>query len=295
MARNRMIKGATVVLAVGLTGLLASAGLASADQTYKVTGMYEADDQGRVLSQNVSSGRIVLREDKTYLIELHVKDQGTFRYVKANPQQPSDMIYFDSVNKYRYFAYPGENILTLWLHKNARGANVWIRAELAVEPKPEPEPGKKPSGIDPPPKTKPKSAPESGAKAEPEPSSGVIPGMKAAPAGLIQNGVFSKTLIYGNTSAPTYFREDRATRELSADEKGIVFRPDGTYSLRAEMGSSLMKENGRYAISGEIVRIVFSDASFIDLKLMNGGQALYWYVNGMLISEFYFWGIVNNK
>jgi len=234
-------------------------GLTADDRVYNVTGAFEADDQGRILSRAPMTGRIVLRANGTFLVELHVKDQGTFRFVKANPQQPRDTIYFDSESGYRYFAHPGENDLALWLHKNAGGANVWIQAEPAVESGP----------------------------------AGRLPGTRLTPEGLIQNGRFVQAAFYANTSAPSYLRENRATGDLYADEKGIVFRPDGSYFLRAELGSVLMKETGLYSISGDIVRIVFSDASFIDLKMINGGQALYWYTNGILISEFYFVGTAN--
>jgi hypothetical protein len=271
------------IIMAGLAVVLAVARLDASDQTYKVTGTYETDDQGRVLSQSPFSGRVVLRGDGTYLVELHVKDEGTYRLVKANPQQPTDMIFFESVNNYRFFAYAQPDGLSVWLNKNPRGANVWVRAEPVTEPGTE----RNPVAADPAPA--PQATPGSA------PPSGVLPGTRVPPPGLIQKGLFTQTAMYGNTSAPSYYREDRLTGELSADEKGIILRPDGTYFLRAELGSSVMTENGRYSVSGDTIRIVFDDGSSFDMKIIKNGQALHWYSGGMLISEFLFLGTVQKK
>jgi hypothetical protein len=99
-------------------------------------------------------------------------------------------------------------------------------------------------------------------------------------------------VIYGNSNINIYYLYDQATGSITADEKGIIFRPDGTYFLRSELGSSVFEEKGKYRIVGDKVQVVFSDNSGMTLNLVEGGKALYWYSNGMLISEYYFLGVV---
>jgi hypothetical protein len=248
------------------------------DRTYTVSTLYETDDAGVILSQQPFSGTVVLYDNGTYNVSLHIKDEGTFKFVAANAQQPQDMIYFYSRSRFQFFAYPQGNTLAVWLHKNPQGRNVWAQGELAVPP---------PLKTEPPPDST--APPQPKTKEQPPP----IPGTKNLPPGIIKDGVFSRGVIYGDTSAPSYYREDLYTGEWSADEKGIIFRPDGTYFLRVEMGSHIMREEGRYIIQGNIVRIVFSDGSMMDLKIVKGGQSLNWFgAGGVLISEYFFLGLL---
>ncbi|MBW1802052.1 MAG: hypothetical protein JRJ85_15135 [Deltaproteobacteria bacterium] len=240
------------------------------DRSYSVSILYETDDAGVILSQQPFNGTVVLHDNGTYHVSLHIKDEGTFKFVAAGVLQPQDIIYFYSQSKFQFFAYPKGNTLAIWLHKNQQGRNVWVQGELLPVPAPP---------TDPQPKSKELPAP--------------LPGTKNLPPGTVKDNVFSVGVIYGDTSAPSYYREDLFTGELTADEKGIIFRPDGTYFLRVEMGNHIMREEGRYIIQGDVVRIVFSDGSMMDLKIVNDGQSLNWYgTDGVLISEYFFLGFL---
>ncbi|MCJ7679439.1 MAG: hypothetical protein MUP70_01825 [Candidatus Aminicenantes bacterium] len=260
------------------------------DRTYTVSTLYETDDAGVILSQQPFSGTVVLHDTGTYNVSLHIQDEGTFKFVAAGPQQPNDMIYFYSRSRFQFFAYPQGNMLAVWLHKNPQGRNVWVQGELVAPPPSKTEPGPTET---PPTDTTTETPPESTSPPKSTEPPALIPSTKNLPPGTIKDGVISVGVIYGDSSALSYYREDLFTGEWSADEKGIIFRPDGTYFLRVEMGSHIMREEGRYIIQGNIVRIVFSDGSMMDLKIVNGGQSLNWYgAGGELISEYFFLGFL---
>jgi hypothetical protein len=240
------------------------------DYKYQVTSRYETDDQGKILQQQPYNGWIILHNNGTYKLQFHIYDEGSYQYVTANPQQPNDTIYFNSRNNFRFFAYPRQNTLEIWLQKTNTGTNQWVHAELSAAP---------------PPVQSPAATGTTGAS--------VPTGNKNISVGsLIKNGVFSRKVIYGNTSISSYYLYDRTTGEISADEKGIIFRPNGTYFLRSEFGSSVIEEKGNYQIVGDQVRIIFQDNSSMTLTLMDGGKSLHWYNQGMLISEYLFLGVV---
>ncbi|MBN2198397.1 MAG: hypothetical protein JW747_00945 [Candidatus Aminicenantes bacterium] len=230
--------------------------------TYHVQQAYLTDDRGQVLSQQPSAGMIVLSADGTYKASLLVQDEGTWRMVKASPQQPRDTIVFTSKNAFQFFGYPQGNVLNLWLNRNAQAVNQWVTAVLSG-----------PGGA---------SAPSESQPANPS----------ASPGSLFRGNVFSQTALYSATSAPTYFRYDESTGNFSEDQKGIIFRPDGTYYLRAEFGNMIQEERGRYAVSGSQVQLVFSDGSSLVLTIVDSGRRLHWYSNGMLLAEFFFLGTV---
>jgi hypothetical protein len=231
------------------------------DRTYKITQMYEADDQGKVLKQQSYTGWVILKADGTYRLRINQDDQGRYTFSKASTNQPNDAIFFYSVNNYQYFAYPRGNMIAVWLNKPRPGVNLWVNAVLTIEIG-------SANGIPP---------------AQSRPVSGGLYQM-----GLIKNGRFSKVTMFTTTSAGSYFYFDESTGNFSHDQTGVVFRPNGTYALRAEFGSTVTNENGTYTIQGNQVTIRFSDNSFIALAIANNGRDLHWYNNGILISEFFF-------
>ncbi len=254
----------TLAVCVSLSLLQPVLAQSSKDQVYQVVQAYQANDQGQILSQQPFSGQVILSSKGAYKASLHIQDEGTWKLVKAGPQQPQDMIVFTSKNNFQFYAYPQGNTLNLWLNRSAQGISQWVTAQLA---------GSKP-------------APGGSA-----PSGGVQP----APQGvgsLLRGGVFTAVVLYGTTSAPTYYWYDRATGGFSSDEKGLIFRPDGTYYLRADFGSTTMEERGRYAVQGDTIRIVFSDGSGMNFKIVEGGRKLHTYDSGtgMLMSEYFFLG-----
>lgn len=230
------------------------------DLTYQVQQAYLTDDQGQVHSRQPAAGMIILSADGTYTFSLHIQDEGTWRLVKASPQQPRDTIVFTSKNAFQFYAYPQGNMLNVWLNRSAQGVNQWVTAVL------------------------------SGAAGSSAPSGPPPANPSASPGGLIRGNVFSPTALYSATSAPTYFRYDDMTGRFSEDQKGIIFRPDGTYYLRAEFGNMIQEERGRYAVSGNQVQLVFSDGSSLVLTIVDGGRRLLWYSNGMLLAEFFYLG-----
>lgn len=56
--------------------------------------------------------------------------------------------------------------------------------------------------------------------------------------GLIKNGRFIKVAMFTTTSAGAYFYYDENTGNFFHDQTGVVFRPNGTYALRAKFGST---------------------------------------------------------
>jgi hypothetical protein len=231
--------------------------------------MYESNDQGNILQQSPYSGWLILYGNGTYKLKIHIDDEGTYQYIKANPKQPNDTIYFNSSKSFQFFAYPRQNTLEVWLYKTNTGTNQWVHAELPAAPAANPPAATGPPGTTLPPANTPVN-----------------------PGSLISNGVFAKKVIYGNSNIQTYYLYDRATGSISADEKGILFRPDGTYFLRSEFGASVIEEKGSYRIVGDKVQVVFHDNSNMILTLVNGGKSLHWYNQGMLISEYLFLGVV---
>ena len=108
----------------------------------------------------------------------------------------------------------------------------------------------------------------------------------------ILNGVFTRTLIYGNTSAPYHEYYDRDTGEILYDEDGLILRPDGTYYLKAEFGDYTTVEQGRYSVQGNQVTVVFSDGSQITFTMEDNGRRLNWYSDGVLLTEFFLLGVL---
>lgn len=243
------------------------------DYKYQVTAIYEADEQGKILQQEPYRGWIILFKNGTYKLQLHIYDEGVYQYVKGNPQQPNDTLYFNSNKNFRYFAYPRQNALEVWLNKTNTGANRWAHAELSDE--------STNSASTPPPANTPGTG-------------SVFPGgnKNINIGSLIKNGVFSKKVLYGNSNANIYHLYDQTTGDITTDEKGLILRPNGTYFLRSELGNSVFEEKGNYRILGDKVRIIFQDNSSMTLTIEDGGKALYWYDQGMLISEYYFLGII---
>lgn len=257
-----------IILLILMMGWVFSAFSAYAqDRTFKITLMYEADDQGKILTQKPYTGWVILKADGTYNVRVYQDDRGRYIFSKANADQPNDTIFFYSQNNYRYFAYPRGNMIALWLNKPRPGVNLWVNAELTT--------GTTATAPAAPPAVPPTQTPP------------------AAPGGLyqqelIRNGRFTKLTMFTTTSAGSYFYYDDATGAFSHDQTGVVFRPNGTYSLRAEFGSSITTESGTYTINGRQVTILFSDNSAITLTIADNGRDLHWYSNGMLISEFFF-------
>ena len=251
-----------IAMSVGLAACLFLPGYSQQgkDQVYQVTQAYQANDQGQVLSQQAFSGHIVLSAGGTYRLSLHIQDEGTYQLVKAGPQQARDTIVFTSKKGFQFYGYPQQNTLSLWLNRSPQGMNQWATAVLAGSQKIPVQPGPSPSGP-----TQPQGS-------------------------LIRGNAFSTVVLFGTTSAPSYYRYDPATGSFTDDQKGIIFWPNGTYYLKSEFGSMLMEERGRYAISGNQVQLVFSDGSSMILTIEQGGRKLHHYSSGMLLAEYFFLG-----
>ena len=232
------------------------------DRTYRITLMYESDEQGKILTQQPYTGWVILKADGTYNVRVYQDDQGKYTFSRANATQPNDTIFFYSQNNYRYFAYPRGNMIALWLNKPRPGVNLWVNAELTT-------------GTD-------QTAAASSMQSLPTASGSLYQ------QGLIKNGRFIKLTMFTTTSAGSYFYYDDSTGNFSHDQTGVVFRPNGTYALRAQFGSSITSENGTYTINGRQITITFSDNSAITLTIADNGKDLHWYNNGILISEFFF-------
>jgi len=229
------------------------------EKNYRITLMYEADQQGNILKQQPYSGFITLKEDGSYFIRVYRDDQGTWKYIKANKQQPRDMIYFYSAEKYEYFAYPRGKMIAVWLNKPRPGVNLWVNGTLVEK---------------------------DGTATSTPPAAGST-GLYQM--GLIRNGRFSRTTMFSTTSAPSYYYYDEFTGNFSQDTTGVVFRPDGTYAMRVEFGGSITYEKGVYSVTGNQVRLRFSDNSVVTLTIAPNGRDLNWYGrSGILISEFFF-------
>lgn len=264
-----MKKSIAFVFVLILSGFYLSAQNRGQERVFRVTIMYEADDQGKVIRQQPYSGQVILRGDGTYHLTLHITDEGRYQFVKGNSSQPHDTIYFHSNKNSRYFAYLKPQLLAVWLYKTPQGINVWANAVPA------------------------NSKTQTPAAQTPTSRPDLLPGTKALPPGLIRDGKFTAVAMYGDTNSPSYHWYDEQTGSISTDEKGLLLRPDGTYFLRFESGSQVLRESGKYAISGDNIRIVFSDGSYQDFKMVNGGQTLHMYsAGGFLVRELFFLGTV---
>jgi len=229
---------------------------------YKVTTFYETDHQGQVIAQQPAQGSLTLTGNGSYSLSVHIQDQGMYKYVKANSNQPNDTIYFQSKNNFQFFAYvKGEN-LAIWISKNQAGRDTWYQAVLASQAQ----------------------TPQTGPT---QPQTGATNIM-----GLIQKGILTRTVMYGKTSAPSYLWYDREDGGFTADEGGVILRNNGTFYIKSEIGSSLFQDNGRYNINGTQVHLILSDGSAMTFTLVDGGKSLNWYSQGMLLAEYTLLGFV---
>ena len=251
-----------IVIAAVLAACLVHPGFAQQgkEQAYQIGQAYQANDQGQVLGQQAATGQVVLYPNGTYRFSLHIQDEGTWKLVKANPQQPRDTVIFTSKKGFQFYGYPQQNTLNLWLSRSPQGVSQWATATLAGSQKGPVQTGPSPSGP-----TQPQGS-------------------------LIRGNVFSTAVLYGTTSAPSYYWYDQSTGSFSSDEKGIIFWPNGTYYLKADFGGMVMEERGRYGISGNRVQLVFSDGSSMVLTIEQGGRKLHHYSSGMLMAEYFFLG-----
>ena len=97
--------------------------------------------------------------------------------------------------------------------------------------------------------------------------------------------------MYGTTSGPyDYSQYDPNTGYFYENQKGIIFRPDGTFYLNVDFGGTTTEEVGNYQIAGNQVLLTFSDGSTMILTIEEQGRKLNWYSDGMLISEFFYLG-----
>lgn len=252
---TRQIKRWAATAALVLLALGMASAVSAQDRYYRVLNVFEATDQGRVMQNRALTGWLILRRDGAYLLQLSSQDQGTYRHVPAAQNQGREMVYFQSATGRKFFAYPYQNGMMVWLQKSASGGNLYLNAVASPPP-------------------------------------GALPGTATRSLPAIKGGRFSATVMFGDTSAPNLLLYDRNTGEISANEKGIVFRPNGTFALRAEFGNTVTTGHGQYQIQGNRVLLRFSDGSGMTLVLEKGGRNLNWYgTGGMLISEFFFLGV----
>jgi hypothetical protein len=221
---------------------------------YEATGVYETNDLGQILSQGPFAGWLVLASNGTYNLDFQMADHGRYQYMTAGGQLASDTIFFFSNNSYQFFAYPQGDLLAVWLYKTSNGTNLWVTLQRIA-----------PSG------TEPANASTVSA-AQPE------------------QAAFTGVVMYGTTSSPYYYHYDSATGHFYEDQKGIIFRPDGTFYLKADFGGITTEEEGTYRITGNQVLLTFSDGSVLTLTIEERGRKLNWYSDGMLISEFFYLG-----
>jgi len=246
-----MMKCAFLCLLIGL-GL--SSLVQAQEMRYQATGVYETNDLGQVLSQGPFAGWLVLATNGTYSLDFQMADHGRYQYMAAGGQLAQDTIFFISNNSYQFFAYPQGDLLAVWLHKTSNGTNRWVSLQRSA-----------PSGTGP-------SVASTVSATQPE------------------QAAFTGVVMYGTTSAPSYYPYDPATGHFYEDQKGIIFRPDGTFYLRADFGGTTTEEEGAYRIAGNQVHLTFSDGSVLTLTIEEQGRKLHWYSGGMLISEFFYLG-----
>ena len=238
--------------------LLVGLGLSSLVQaqvvSYQATGVYETNDLGQVISQGPFAGWLELATDGTYSLDFQMADQGRYQYMTAGGQLAQDTIFLISNNSYQFFAYPQGDLLAVWLHKTSSGTNRWVALQ--------------------------RSAPSETGPSDASTVSATQP----------KQAAFTGVVMYGTTSAPSYYPYDPATGHFYEDQKGIIFRPDGTFYLRADFGGTTTEEEGAYRIAGNQVHLTFSDGSVLSLTIEEQGRKLHWYSDGILISEFFYLG-----
>jgi len=236
--------------------LILSGFLIGESTRYTARAVYQADDQGNISGYQPYSGWLEINADGTYRLQFHISDQGRWRLMKADETRPHDTIVFQSGQGFQFFAHPQAAGLAVWLRRNPDGTNLWVQAV---------------------------AAPPAGARTSPQ---------TAAPAtgNLISNGRFTRVTMYGDTSAPNYYYQDRATGDISHDDTGIVLRPDGSFSLRKTFGTSVSRDNGVYSIQGNMVHLRMSDGSVLSLVIVGGGRKLEWHNQGVLLAEYFYWG-----
>ncbi len=239
-----------------LIGLALSSSVQSQEMRYQATGVYETNDLGQVLSQGQFAGWLVLATNGTYSLDFQMADHGRYQYIAARGQMAQDTIFFVSNNSYQFFAYPQGDLLAVWLHKTSSGTNRWVSLQRIA-----------PSGT---------GTTDASTLSAPRP----------------EQSAFAGVVMYGTTSAPSYYHYNPATGHFYEDQKGIIFRPDGTFYLRADFGDTTTEEEGGYRIAGNKVELTFSDGSILTLTIEEQGRKLHWYSGGMLISEFFYLGEV---
>jgi hypothetical protein len=180
-------------------------------------------------------------------------DRGQYQYIAAGGELVRDTIFFYSNSSYQFFAYPQGDLLAVWLSKTANGTNIWVTLQKAA-----------PFGAG--------SANATNIITQPE------------------EAAFADVVMYGTVSSPSYYPYDPATGRFYEDQKGIIFRPDGTFYLKADFGETTTEEEGTYLIAGDQVLLTFSDGSVLALNIAEQGRKLHWYSDGILISEFFYLG-----
>ena len=191
---------------------------------YEATGIYEANNLGQIISQGPFSGWLVLGNTGNYSLDFQVTDQGQYQYIKAGGQLATDTIFFFSDNGYQFFGYPQGDILTVWLYRTQNGTNIWIALQAITS-----------SWIG--------------------PANGSSP-----PASQQGQTAFSGVVMYGTTTGPyDYSQYDPGTGYFYENQKGIIFRPDGTFYLKVDFGGTTTEEAGTYQIAGNQVLLTLSD------------------------------------
>ena len=223
------------------------------EERYEAIGIYETDDFGQILSQGPFAGWLVLASNGTYSLDFQMADHGRYQYMTAGGQLASDTIFFFSNNSYQFFAYPQGDLLAVWLYRTPNGTNVWVTLQRIA-----------------PSETGPVNA-STVSVAQPE------------------QVAFTGVVMYGTISGPyDYSHYDPNTGYFYENQKGIIFRPDGSFYLKADFGGTTTEEEGTYRIAGNQVLLTFSDDSVLILTIEEEGRKLHWYSGGMLISEFFY-------
>lgn len=244
--------------------LLAAQAAEAQDHYYHFTSLMEVNAQGKVLQQAPAQGWILLRAGGTYSLQYSSSsEQGSYRLMAGGQNQGKAMLMFQSSAQRKFFAYPSPNNLLVWVRQTPQGNHLFLNAVAARPP--------------------------SGGQSKAGPAT--TPG-RAQALPPLAGGVFSRAVMFGDTSAPHYYRRDPNSNELTAGEKGVVFRPNGAFALRSEFGNSVFNGHGAYRVSGDRIQMTFSDGSGMSLVIDQGGKKLNWYNNGMLISEFFFYGVL---
>jgi hypothetical protein len=239
-----------ILICLGLSPLVQAQEL-----RYEASGIYETNDLGQIISQGPFSGWLVLGNTGTYNLDFQVTDQGQYQYMTAGGQIATDTIFFFSNNGYQFFGYPQGDILAVWLYRTQNDTNIWVALQAANS-----------SWI------------------------GTADG-SSLPTSQAPQTAFSGVVMYGTTSGPyDYSQYDPDTGYFYENQKGIIFRPDGTFYLKVDFGGTTTEEVGTYQIAGNQVLLAFSDGSTMILTIEEQGRKLNWYSGGMLISEFFYLG-----